>query len=95
MVKNERNRSRDVVAIAAVPHSWSLSDWPCGVFPGSASRARYLVRCHGRELVAAGALVRIGRSLVLRGAAFDRWLARKGHEVPGFDIAPNAGGCKA
>ena len=44
------------------------------VFPGSAARARYLIRAHKSELVTAGAIVRVGRELVTIGSKYIRWL---------------------
>lgn len=74
---------------AQIPHSWALNDWPPTVFPKTPSRGRYLVRMYKSELVAAGALTRIGRDLVIFGAEFSRWMQSKRGLVEGFDIAPN------
>ncbi len=75
---------------APLPHSWPVSDWPPGVYPGRANSARWLVRSHRDELMACGALVRVGRELVVLGEGFARFLARKIDRVEGFEIAPNA-----
>ena len=85
------------VLVAPVPHSWAVRDWPLGIFPGSSRSARWLIRCNKPELVAAGALVRVGRQLVVIGSRYSRWLERQASEVPGFDIAPNRHGstCEA
>ena len=72
-----------------IPHSWSVDDWPVGVYPGKASRGRYVIRSHRDELVAADALTRIGRDLVVLGAGYSAWLAKQGGRVAGFEIAPN------
>ena len=77
------------VAITPVPHSWSLPEWPRTVYPHSASRGRYVVRVFRDELVGAGALVRVGRDLVVMGASYSSWLSRKNSNVAGFEIAPN------
>jgi hypothetical protein len=75
--------------VLPAPHSWTVDQWPVHVHPGDAGKARYLVRAHQDELVAAGALVRLGRTRVVIGAAFCRWLASKSDAVAGFQIAPN------
>lgn len=36
-----------------------------------------------------GALVRVGRELVVLGGRYSRWLERQATNVPGFEIAPN------
>ena len=36
--------------VPTVPHSWRLDDWPRDVFPGAASKGRYVVRAHRTEL---------------------------------------------
>jgi hypothetical protein len=43
------------------------------------------VRVHRQELVAAGALSRVGRELVVLGARYVRWLERKAVDVGHFD----------
>lgn len=72
-----------------VPHSWAIEDWPAGVYPGRVSRGRYIIRSHRDELVAAGALTRIGRELVVMGAAYEQWMQRQSGRVAGFDLAVN------
>jgi hypothetical protein len=75
--------------LSPVPHSWPIEDWPPNVYPCRASRGRYIVRAHRNELVAAGALTRIGRDLVVLGAGYSAWLAKQSSKVDGFEIAPN------
>ncbi len=77
-------------AAERVPHSWGIEDWPASVYPNKPSRARYIVRSHRDELVAAGALTRVGRDLVVMGAGYSAWLAKQAGRVARFDIAPNA-----
>jgi hypothetical protein len=48
------------------------------------------VRVHRDDLLQASALARVGRELVVFGAAYTRWLQRKASRVADFDIAPNA-----
>jgi hypothetical protein len=82
------SKPREVPAVPA-PHSWPADQWPAHVFPGEPGKGKYLVRAHQDELVAAGALVRLGRNRVVIGAPFCRWLASKGDKVAGFQIAAN------
>lgn len=71
------------------PHSWSVAAWPATVYPNQANRARYLINTHKTDLMAAGALVRVGRELVVMGQRYTRWLERQAARVPDFEIAPN------
>jgi hypothetical protein len=75
--------------LASIPHSWPLDDWPANVYPCKSSKAKYVTRAHRDELVAAGALVRVGRDLVVMGAPYSAWLAKKGDRVAGFELAMN------
>jgi hypothetical protein len=78
------------ISAERIPHSWSLEDWPGNVYPCRASKARYIVRIHRNELVAAGALTRIGRDLVVLGAGYSAWLAKQSARASAdFEIAPN------
>ncbi len=72
-----------------IPHSWSINDWPQGVHPGNSARGRYLIRTNKCDLLAAGALARVGRELVVLGDRYTRWLERQASRVPEFEIAPN------
>jgi hypothetical protein len=72
-----------------LPHSWSINRWPADVYPGSPSRARYVVRVHRNELLHAGALSRVGRDLVVLGERYSRWLEKNCVNVPGYEIAAN------
>jgi len=74
---------------AILPHSWSLNHWPPDVYPGSPSRARYVVRVHRNELLQAGALSRVGRDLIVLGERYGRWLEKNSANVPGYEIAAN------
>lgn len=71
------------------PHSWGINTWPADVYPGQSNRAKYLINTHRNDLMAAGALVRVGRELVVLGARYTRWLERQAARVPDFEIAPN------
>ena len=75
--------------VISVPHSWAVTEWPQDIYPHNPSRGRYIIRAHRDELVAAGALTRIGRDLVIFGAGYNSWLRKQADKVAGFDIAPN------
>lgn len=77
-------------AVEKIPHSWSVEDWPQIVYPRSSSKGRYILRANRDALVAAGALVRVGRDLVVIGPAYEKWLVKQGGRVAEFEIAPNA-----
>lgn len=82
--------SRRVVSTASpAPHSWDLEHWPPAVYPHSEGRARYLLRSRRDELMAAGALVRVGRELVVLGDRYTRWLQTRAAEVPGYESNAN------
>ncbi len=81
---------RPAAAAAAIaPHSWDLEHWPHDVYPHSESRARWLLRARRNELIAAGALVRVGRELVVLGGPYARWLARQAEHVVGYESNAN------
>jgi hypothetical protein len=71
------------------PHSWDLGRWPPHVYPGTERRGRYVLRVHRQELLAAGALVRVGRELVVIGARYQRWLEKHAALVPDFECPAN------
>lgn len=77
-------RSNTSITVAKAPHSWDIEHWPESVYPHSEGRARYLLRAYRDELLAAGALTRVGRELVVLGARYARWLERRTAEVPGY-----------
>lgn len=76
------------VTATKYPQSWSTDAWPLGVFPRSSeqededaiNKIRWLVRSQRDELVEAGALVRIGRQLVILGPNYFAWLAKAKHK---------------
>jgi hypothetical protein len=77
------------VSVESIPHSFLLKNWPPHVAPGSVSKARRMVREYRTELTAAGALARVGRELVIIGARFEKWLQKRGAEVPGYECPAN------
>jgi hypothetical protein len=72
-----------------LPHDWCFTNWPRDVFPYTAQRARHLVRQHQPELVKLGALTRVGRTLVVLGAGYQKWLASNTPRVTDFDVPAN------
>jgi len=74
---------------SSIPHSWTIESWPAGVYPNTASRARYVLRANRDELIAAGVLARVGRELVVLGERYSKWLQIHCADVPGYQIAPN------
>lgn len=83
MSKRAPRRSPD--SDAFVPHSWPVRDWPASVYPGNPKAGRWLVRSHRGELVAATALGRVGKSLVIIGPRYVRWLEKKSLAVGDFE----------
>ena len=81
--------SRSQSQATPIPHSWDLEGWPPSVFPGTTTRARYIIRTHKDELIREGALARVGRELVVFGARYVRWLEKRASGVPGYVPAPN------
>jgi hypothetical protein len=78
--------------VSTVPHSWAVTAWPPDIYPHLPSKGKYIVRAFRNELVAAGALTRIGRDLVVLGSGYAAWLAKRSNKVAGFEIAPNRPG---
>jgi hypothetical protein len=70
--------------------SWRIADWPPHVFPGTADSGRHLCQEKRDALVKAGALVRVGRELVVLGAGYMKWLKSQSKRVDDFKIAPNS-----
>lgn len=92
MPTNKPTRKRVIPStptVSTVPHSWPLSNWPPNVYPNDPRKALYMVRAHRPDLLQSGALVRIGRELVVIGEPFAKWLAKKAAFVPGYSIAAN------
>jgi hypothetical protein len=67
-----------------VPHSWELDTWPEEVWPHKSKRARWIARAYRKDLVAAGAMSRIGKTLVFTGAKYSRWLESGASRVVEF-----------
>lgn len=80
---------KSVTTAVPPPHSWRLKDWPTFVFPGDPKSGRHVVAANRDALVAAGALSRLGRELIVFGAPYVGWLASQAHRVADYEIAPN------
>jgi hypothetical protein len=74
------------VRATSLPHSWRLAEWPPFIFPNKQNAAKHLLRTHRSELLACGALIRIGRDLVVLGEGYAQFLARKAKRVEGYNI---------
>ena len=70
-------------------HSWSIKHWPVDVYPNDPDKARYLIRANRDELAREGALVRVGRELVIIGERYVRWMQKKGSAVPNYECPAN------
>lgn len=68
-----------------IPHSWGLATWPPSVYPNDPARARWILRSYRHELLAAGALTRSGKALVVLGRGYARWLAQRMPRVAEFE----------
>lgn len=80
---------RTVSSAQEAPHSWDLEHWPPAVYPHTEGRARYMLRAYRDQLMAAGALVRVGRELVVIGDRYTRWLQMQAANVPGYESNAN------
>ena len=79
MAAKVSNSTTDALA-QGVPHSWDLSSWPTSVWPGDPKRALWVARAYRSELVEVGALARSGKTLIILGRGYARWLdGRKVH----------------
>lgn len=82
--------TRTVSTATTAPHSWDLEHWPPTVYPHTTCRARYLLRAQRLDLLRAGALVRVGRELVVIGDRYTRWLQTRAADVPEYQSNANS-----
>jgi hypothetical protein len=75
--------------VISVPHDWTFANWPLDVYPYDGGRGRHVVREHQDELVKRGALSRIGKSIIVFGAPYVRWLQANADRVVDFDVPAN------
>jgi hypothetical protein len=71
-------------ATPQLPHSWDLNSWLTAVWPCSDDRARWILRAYRTELVEEGALSRAGKTLIVLGRGYGRWLDRRIARAPDF-----------
>jgi hypothetical protein len=74
---------------AQLPHDWTIKNWPRDVYPYDGIKARHLLRINQAKLLAAGALTRIGREIVVLGAGYAKWMASNAPRVTEYVPAPN------
>jgi hypothetical protein len=70
------------------PHSWELMEWEIhapDVWPHSTARAQWIARAYRKELIAAKAMVRVGKTLVFMGAPYTKWLESRANHVAEFN----------
>lgn len=77
------------MAKTSLPHSWNINAWPADVYPGSPEKGRYMVRAQRDALVREGALVRVGRELVIIGDRYARFLQKGAGRVAEFECPAN------
>ncbi len=75
------SRKPRAAATPGPPHSWELDSWPEGVWPHDPGRGKWIARAYRRELIASGALTRVGYRVVILGAGYSRWLESRVPEV--------------
>jgi hypothetical protein len=68
-----------------VPHSWDRKSWPKEVWPGDQKRAGWVLRAYRNELIAEGALTRAGKTLIVLGRGYSKWLAKRAAHVADFE----------
>jgi hypothetical protein len=72
---------RKAATPAGIPHSWELDTWPASVWPHDTGRAQWVCRAYRKDLIAAGALSRVGYRVVILGAGYSRWLESRSAKV--------------
>ena len=83
------DETRAKPAGSTLPHDWTYETWPPDVYPYNKARARHMVKANRDKLLAAHALTRIGREIVVLGAGYARWLASNAKRVTEYEIAAN------
>lgn len=82
--------AKQTQATSPLPHDWTFSNWPAGVYPYDGLKARHVVRQNIDELMRCGALARPGHRIIIFGAGYAKWLASKAARViDDYSIAPN------
>jgi hypothetical protein len=85
-------RKPRAAATPSSPHSWDLDSWPEGVWPHDPGRAKWVCRAYRGELIAAGALSRVGYRVIVIGGGYTRWLESRAPAVSAYTSNnPNIG----
>ena len=75
--------------VALIPHDWTYRNWPGSVYPYNGEAGRRVVRKHLDALLQACAVTRAGRSLIVFGREYERWLRTQTPTVKAYEIAAN------
>lgn len=78
------SKTKRSAASSIAPRSWELSTWPAEIWPHNAKRGQWIGRAYRKELLAAGAMTRIGMKLVFIGAKYESWLEHRANHVVEF-----------
>jgi hypothetical protein len=73
----------------AIPHSWSFRNWPATGHPGDGEAGRRVVRRNLDALLRECAVTRQGRSMIVFGREYDRWLRLQTPRVKAYEVAAN------
>jgi hypothetical protein len=68
---------------------WNFANWPEHVFPHDPQAGRHLCREHRDDLLRAGAIVRIGREIIVMGLPYYKWLQKHASRVLDFELPCN------
>jgi hypothetical protein len=82
-----RKVSTKVQAGPRNPFSWGLDTWKeiaPDFWPGNGDQGRWVVRAYRDELIECGAISRVGKKIIVFGAGYTRWLARRTSRVKEF-----------
>jgi hypothetical protein len=82
--KSSTTKPKRSPAASSAPRSWELSTWPAEIWPHNPKRGQWIGRAYRDELLAAGAMTRIGMKLVFIGAKYESWLERRANHVVEF-----------
>lgn len=84
------SRSTADLEVEKIPPTWTVATWPRGVWPDTPTRARHVLKISMGELIAAGAITRPSREIVVIGVAYLKWLRSKTARVVTWDgVAAN------
>jgi hypothetical protein len=81
---SEPRQQRKLKPPSGPPHSWELKTWPESVWPHESKRAQWICRAYRKELIRAGAITRIGTTLVVLSRGYTSWLERNVEHVEDY-----------